>query len=363
MALRAVINMTIQDLGYSDSDSYSNAYADDFTGSIEATDSGSVAGPLVNFVGALVSVGLIGGIGVWGYQLLVRDVTGVPVVRALQGDMRITPDSPGGAEAEYQGLAVNDVAAETPESGPVDQVILAPQPIDLEEEDRTVPDIAVALATLAEDDAPAAEQAVQVMAVDAIDDAVADALVDLTPAVAQAMDGTQETTFALAEMLTAGVQPLTTGQAVEGALVQNASFVAPQQARPAFAMPESAFNSRSPVPRPRPALADRAVVVPASLPAPAAPVEVSPDAIAPGSRLVQLGAYASPEVARSEWSRISGAFGALFENHQRVVQKAESRGKTFYRLRVSGFDDLADARRFCAVLTSKKADCIPVAVK
>ena len=69
--------MTIQDLGHSDSDSYSEAYADSYAGSIEAEDGGSVAGPLVNFVGAVVSIGLIGGIGVWGYQLLVRDVTGV----------------------------------------------------------------------------------------------------------------------------------------------------------------------------------------------------------------------------------------------------------------------------------------------
>ncbi len=354
--------MTIQDLGYSDSEPYSDSYLDDYADSIEA-DGGGVAGPLVNFVGALVSIGLIGGIGVWGYQLLVRDVTGVPVVRAIQGDMRTTPDSPGGAEAEYQGLAVNEVAAEELSSEPVEQVILAPQPIDLEEEDRTVPDIAMALATMGEEVEPEEAAPVQVMAVDAIDDAVADALVDLTPAVAKAQDGTNESALALAEMLTAGIQPLNTGQVVEGALVQNASFVAPQQARPEFALPESAFNSRSPVPRPRPALADRAVVVPASAPAPAAPVEVAPETIATGSRLVQLGAYASPEIARSEWSRISGAFDALFENHQRVVQKAESRGKTFYRLRVSGFDDLADARRFCAVLTSKKADCIPVAVK
>jgi hypothetical protein len=363
VALRAVIKMTIQDLGHSDSDSYSEAYADSYAGSIEAEDGGSVAGPLVNFVGAVVSIGLIGGIGVWGYQLLVRDVTGVPVVRAIQGDMRETPVSPGGAEADYQGLAVNEVAAENLSSEPIEQVILAPQPIELNEEDRTVPDIALALATMGEVVEPAVENAVQVMAVDAIDDAVADALVDLSPAAAQAQDGTQASALALAEMLTAGIQPLSNGQVIEGALVQTASFVAPQLARPQFAMPESAFNSRSPMPRPRPAPSQRAVVQ-ASAPAPVAvPVEVAPETIATGSRLVQLGAYASPEVARAEWSRISGNFGALFEPHQRVVQKAESRGKTFYRLRVSGFDDLADARRFCAVLTSKKADCIPVAVK
>lgn len=37
---------------------------------------------LTNLAGAVVSLALIAGIGVWGYKLLVRDVSGIPVVRA-----------------------------------------------------------------------------------------------------------------------------------------------------------------------------------------------------------------------------------------------------------------------------------------
>ena len=40
---------------------------------------------LTNIAGAAMSVALVIGIGVWGYKLLVRDVTGIPVVRAAAG--------------------------------------------------------------------------------------------------------------------------------------------------------------------------------------------------------------------------------------------------------------------------------------
>ena len=46
-----------------------------------------------------------------------------------------------------------------------------------------------------------------------------------------------------------------------------------------------------------------------------------------------------------------------------MVQKATSGGRTFYRLRAMGFADIADARRFCAVLAAEKAECIPVTLR
>ena len=64
---------------------------------------------LMNTAGALMSVALIIGVGVWGYRLLVRDATGVPVVRALEGPMRMQPADPGGQQTAHQGLSVNSV--------------------------------------------------------------------------------------------------------------------------------------------------------------------------------------------------------------------------------------------------------------
>ena len=84
----------------------------------EAVSVPSIFGAVFTWTGALMSVALIDGLGVWGYQLAVRDVSGVPVVRALEGPMRVAPDDPGGEQAEHQGLAVNNVAAEGVAAGP-----------------------------------------------------------------------------------------------------------------------------------------------------------------------------------------------------------------------------------------------------
>ena len=58
-----------------------------------------------NIAGAIVSLSLIAGVGVWGYKLMVRDVSGIPVVRAAEGEMRVRPENPGGQLAQHQGLA------------------------------------------------------------------------------------------------------------------------------------------------------------------------------------------------------------------------------------------------------------------
>ena len=91
--------------------------------------------------------------------------------------------------------------------------------------------------------------------------------------------------------------------------------------------------------------------------------DVDPKTLPAGTRLVQLGAYDSAEVARSEWGRFTGRFGDLMAGKDRVVQQASSGGRTFYRLRAMGFEDLADARRFCSALVAEGTDCIPVVTR
>ena len=92
-------------------------------------------------------------------------------------------------------------------------------------------------------------------------------------------------------------------------------------------------------------------------------VDIDPKSLEVGTRLAQLGAYESAEVARSEWTRISAKFGEFFDDKARVVQRAESGGRIFYRLRAHGFEDLSDARRFCSALVAGNADCIPVTMR
>jgi hypothetical protein len=91
--------------------------------------------------------------------------------------------------------------------------------------------------------------------------------------------------------------------------------------------------------------------------------EVDPETLPAGTRLVQIGAFDSPDAARSEWQRLDVRFGDYLDGKERVIQRATSGGRIFYRLRAHGFDDLSDARRFCAAFVARNVDCIPVVTR
>lgn len=272
--------------------------------------------------GALVSLALILGLGIWGYKLMVRDVAGVPVIRALEGSARILPDDPGGQLAMHQGLAVNSVTADGSAAAPADQYILAPSATELTAEDQPM-------------------------------NAVETVLTSYAPSTS-AFDVQPEANL---EQVSVQVDPL---ELTEVAQVAATGVL------------------RSPVPMPRPKTTANAGGSAAQLAAlsshdgaslngvagdiMAALVsqgEMSTTDVPTGSRLVQFGAFQSEEIARQEWDRLTGTFENLMDGKTRVIEKAESGGKTFYRLRAYGFADASDANRFCSALTSMNAACTP----
>ncbi|WP_240757901.1 SPOR domain-containing protein [Palleronia sediminis] len=320
---------------------------------------------LVNLSGALVSLALIGGMAVWGYKLLVRDVSGIPVIEAIEGAFRVAPDDPGGDVAPNQGLQVNEIAALGSAGEMADELRLAPAGVDLTDEDLP----GDALAALDPPEPVETPQAPVAAEADA-DDAAVPMLRVLTPDIATLEALTGQEAEAPLSLEDAPEDALSTDLAVAEALMQEA----PTSATSLFPEEEGLGTTTSsvrPEPRPRAPRVDAVATVsadPAAQIAPAAAsvssvAEVSPDALVPGTRLVQLGAYGSEDVAREEWDRIGGRFAEYFEGKRRVVQRSVSGGKTFFRLRVEGFADLADARRFCSTLMAGRVECIPVEVK
>ncbi|AVO39126.1 SPOR domain-containing protein [Pukyongiella litopenaei] len=279
---------------------------------------------MVNLMGAAVSLALIGGIGVWGYKILVRDVSGVPVVRALEGPMRDLPADPGGRAADHQGLAVNRVAAEGPAAPPAEKLVLAPKPMELSEEDRPAE-------ALTETPAPAARA----------DNGDVNRLIE--ELLADVIKGQQQQDTGLP-------QPEPAVMRVEGA--------APRAAAAVVTGPGPKQSLR---PRARPG--DAAVIkssATAVAAAPTAGLDLDPAGIPPGTKLAQLGAFDSAEAARADWDRLGARFGDYLADKRRVVQEAKSGGRSFWRLRAAGFNDMNDTRRFCAVFVSEGVDCIPV---
>jgi hypothetical protein len=288
---------------------------------------------ITNMVAAGLSVALIVGVGVWGYKLMVRDVTGLPVVQAISGEMRILPDNPGGELALNQGLAVNEVAAAGTAAAPTDTLVLAPKPVVLAVEDTPISAQVVA---------PVQQPASLDFSAPIAD---LDGLVSSQTATDTPEAGTVED---LIRQLTQSADPISNVSAATNITDETATQAAGLR------------RSLRPLLRPNSA---PSVVIPVSAPAKATVTDVDPTSVPAGTRLVQLGAFDSAEVARSQWDKIEGRFGDFLQGKSRIVQKANSGGRTFYRLRAMGFSDLSDARRFCSALLAENADCIPVVTR
>ena len=333
------------DYGYDDDSSFATPVA--------ASGLARISG----LAGAAASLALVVGLGVWGYQLVMRDVSGVPVVRAIEGPMRAQPENPGGSQADHQGLAVNSVAANGTAEAPAERLTLAPQPIQLAQDDQPMsrlirPEADVPPQVLNKSNETASPQ-------------VSDA------SVAAYRSGDID---ALVAELTDGVTPLDQGQetAADGGAAAP-SIVQPEPLKPveiaaivSTSAPSSALRNAPGIkislrPNLRPARFSPAVAQTAT--STRATLEVDPKTLPAGTRLAQLGAYESAAVARAEWDRIYSRFEDYLEGKTRVIQRAESGGRTFYRLRAMGFQELSDARRFCSTLVAGKADCIPVTTR
>ncbi len=306
----------------------------------------------ISMAGAVASLGLVVGLGLWGYKLAVRDVTGVPVVQALEGPMRVAPADPGGEIADHQGLSVNDVAEVGMAAPMPDRLILAPRPVDLAAED-TAGLASLTMSGLADVAAPLASPGV-------VDPATADMALAAVPPVESASPTEVAIDAALAEALGLDSDPAAPAPQLASDPVTDPAtdlLAVAAEIAPAGAI------TLSPRPRARP---DRTA---AADPAPegtadAMPVlsanEIDPATIPLGTRLVQFGAYDTADEARAEWARLQVSFGDLMADKSLVVQPAESGGRTFFRLRAHGFEDEADARRFCSAFVAQDATCIPV---
>jgi hypothetical protein len=296
----------------------------------------------VNIAGAVCSISLLAGVAVWGYNLAMRDVSGVPVIRAQHDPLRVAPANPGGTIADHQGMAVNAIAELGAAEPLPDQIILAPEPVQLDLDDTPGlvaggPADGAPQVVMAEE--PAAIMAVGQAPLSGVSDVLAEAVAE--PA----------------------AEPVSTSDAVAAALaealgIDEASLT---QVEPTGALQTpGAGLARSLRPMPRPSTAAKRLMVDASL-TPAVPVRmVDPASLAPGARLVQLGAFDTVELAQGEWARLAERFGDLMSGKGVVFQPAESGGRVFYRLRAEGFEGEDDARRFCSALEAEDATCVPV---
>ena len=293
---------------------------------------------------ASLSLGLVVGLGFWAYDVMVRDVRGVPVVQALSAPLRMAPENPGGIQIAHQGLSVNTVAANGIVAAPSETLVLAPKTIGLTEDDPSGFEPTPLSAVVPQGMAPMAMNGD----------------LPLEGTSTNALSGGDDTVLASFDLGATDLQMAVEAalQSVAAAPVEMSAPVEPKIINASKAAPQSA-----PVPLPRPR---RAHVQPsqaqAALAAPIVLLKDSPD-IPQGTRLVQLGSFDTVASAKSEWSRLSGLFGSSFSGKTPVIQEAENSAGRFFRLRLMGFGDERDAQGFCTVMLTDGFGCIPVLIR
>lgn len=88
--------------------------------------------------------------------------------------------------------------------------------------------------------------------------------------------------------------------------------------------------------------------------------EYAPPPIPVGASLVQLGSFLEERLALAEWQRLKTRFGAFFRGKTFTLQTATVSGRQRFRLRLSGFANDNETRRFCAAIIAEGGVCIPV---
>lgn len=289
---------------------------------------GGMAALGIRWAGAIMSIGLVVGIVYWAFLLGQRDASELPVIRAMAGDARITPDDPGGTQADHQGLAVNEVLGETTPTAVSTETALAPDAQTVTAEDES-------MANLGTTEPVVAPEPVRVDA--------SSLLVEITP------------TEAIPEPV-----PVPEPVATEPSVAAD-GMTLPLRRPPSFstnnpvsnfidglvneALPEEGDTSfeTEELPRPEPLYGNAQ--------------------LDPGDVLIQLGAYESVEDADVAWIVYNQFHGDLLGELKRYIEPVEAGGRVLFRLRASGLDDLNQSRALCAALDARDVDCISATVQ
>ena len=281
------------------------------------------------WTGAALSLFLLAGAIGWSYQLIVRDVNQIPIVRAQLGPLRVAPDNPGGLTAANQGLSVTQLAVnEKPLLS--NEIYLAPAAEILNEEN-------LALKVKEEYESNKVDGAFEIKEVNAENSMNLEALPDQKEVDSRSNDVGVLSKAAFSQ------------KKIE---IENAVSLA-------LSITDDPVDSLTLLrPKIRPMISRRNNKTTGGQVVNNEPISNLPI----GSAVVQLGAFENKNLAKSEWQRFEKLLGSILFSKKMIVQKAESGGKIFYRLRASGFDDISDARQFCSAISDRVA-CIPVVTR
>ena len=289
----------------------------------------------ISIFGAIISLNLILWAGYWAYNVISRDINGIPIVAAQPGPLRVAPDVPGGIEAENIELAVTKIASQE----------LPPNPRAVE--------LAPYTAKLSADDITIYKALKQKKLLDS-------QIEKRTQGHLQVADSKVSNEISLAPINTSIESMNYTIVDNQSELVAAALALALKPNSDQLTNKVISGNIKSEIikPRPRPgSLLDKTTSIKnknSILPA--------LGSVETGLAVVQFGSFENEKLALAEWSRLSENLSVILDDRPKFVERIQRNGNDIYRLRLGGFVNIDDASRFCSAVISQE-NCVPIIAK
>ena len=267
------------------------------------------------WIGLMLSISILVFLIIWGVSLNVSENAEIPVVKAKIKEARIISENPGGQIVNYQGLSVNNVQEQGAAQVTAKRILLAPEPVELRENDLTT---------------------TAIKKTDNLDD-LGNAVINQskkTIVLKETEEDDQEDKQLMDDPNKVSALALKRSRkpwAREMLIIQNIEKV--------LEIAEVEIS-------------DEEIVE----------VEITEPKIKRGTNLVQLGSYPTRKEAQEAWASFLKRNGTIFKNKKRSIQKFDSSRYPF-QLRALGFTTSGESRDFCILLTGLVPTCLPMRAK
>ena len=288
---------------------------------------------IFSIFGAVISLNLILWAGYWTYNIISRDINGIPIVAAQPGPLRVAPDTPGGIEAENIELAVTKIASQELPPNPK-AVELAPSTEKLTPDDLTI--------------FQAIRQKKIIDRQAALNNQIHLGVIEPNLSKEISLEPVNTVTNTANYSITENQSELVAA-ALALALKPSADNLIGN------AVAQNKFKQIKPRPRPGSLLEVRVSTTETVMRPALASVET-------GLAVVQFGTFATETVAFEEWDRLSKNLSVILDGRPKYVERIKRNGTEIYRLRLGGFVNIDDASRFCSAVISQE-NCVPVIAK
>ena len=290
---------------------------------------------VISILGAIISVNLMLWAGYWAYNIISRDINGIPIVAAQPGPLRVTPDFPGGIEAENIELAVTKIASQELPPNP-QAVELAPSTAKLVDDDITIYQ-ALKQKKLIDNHTFKNQQGHdEIIEAELFNKVSFGALKPSSLSENYTIVDNQSELVAAALALALKPSSQSTANSAISANI-NSWILKSRPRRGSLLTKTSLFKNPN-------------VILPVL------------GVVERGLAVVQFGTFETEEVAFSEWGRLGKNFAVILDGRPKYVERIQRNGNEMYRLRLGGFANLDDANRFCSAVISEE-NCVPVIAK